>query len=56
MTSPPHLLHVFATFTAGGPQVRTAGLIEVVGMVPRVLRTWRRLERVARDFRETGWS
>jgi len=32
-------------------ELATAGLIEVVGMVPRVLRTWRRLERVARARR-----
>ena len=31
MTSPPHLLHVFATFTPGGPQVRTARLIAALG-------------------------
>jgi hypothetical protein len=27
----PHFLHVFATFTAAGPQVRTARLIQALG-------------------------
>jgi len=29
--SPPHLLHLFSTFAAGGPQVRTAALIRAAG-------------------------
>jgi hypothetical protein len=30
-SSPPHLLHLFSTFAAGGPQVRTAALIHAAG-------------------------
>ena len=29
---PPHLLHVFSTFCAAGPQVRTAGLVNYYGL------------------------
>ena len=31
MPSSPHLLHLFSTFAAGGPQVRTAALIRAAG-------------------------